>query len=375
LLDASRSRDNDFVLGLVAALVCEVLQAMPTAAPEPTARANPPARRRATIAAVGDVMFGRYKIDDEGERTYRAVVRGDAFAAVAPLLRDADLAFANLETPIMYEPATSFRVHPRLTFRADPARAGELARAGFDVISLANNHVHNLGGRGAAESRVHLEQAGIAAAGAGADVEQAFQPVLRREGGLKIAFLAYTLWHNALSPVTPEGVVAHISVGDLLHRVPDAVRAARAELGADFVVVSVHWGTEFEAHPAPSQIEAAHLLVDAGADLVLGHHPHVLQDIERYHGGVIAYSLGNFVFDEGFLSRRQTMILHATLDGTGTLRRVTDVSITPIMIGHIDHVPRPASGPDRDELQKKLRELAPGIPVRVSPDSQLRASR
>jgi poly-gamma-glutamate synthesis protein (capsule biosynthesis protein) len=89
---------------------------------------------------------------------------------------------------------------------------------------------------------------------------------------------------------------------------PDAVRAARAELGADFVVVSVHWGTEFEAHPAPGQIEAAHLLVDAGADLVLGHHPHVLQDIERYHGGVIAYSLGNFVFDEGFLSRRQTIV-------------------------------------------------------------------
>jgi poly-gamma-glutamate synthesis protein (capsule biosynthesis protein) len=373
LLGASRSRDNDLVLGLVAALVFQVLQAMPTVAPL-AARANPPARRRATIAAVGDVMFGRYKIDDEGARTYRAVVCGDAFAAVAPLLRDADLAFANLETPIMYEPAI-FRVHPSLTFRADPARAGELARAGFDVISLANNHVHNLGGGGAAESRVHLEQAGIAVAGAGADGEEAFRPVLRREGGLKIAFLAYTLWHNALSPVTPEGVVAHISVGDLLHRVPDAVRAARAELGADFVVVSVHWGTEFEPHPAPSQIEAAHLLVDAGADLVLGHHPHVLQDIERYHGGVIAYSLGNFVFDEGFLSRRQTIILHATLDGSGTLRRVTDVAITPIMIGHYDHLPRPASGPDRDALLKRLREIAPGIPVRASPESELRASR
>lgn len=354
------------MLGLVAALVCQVLQATPPDAPAP---------RRATIAAVGDIMFGRYKIDDEGERTYRAVVRGDAFAAVAPLLGDADLAFANLETPIMYEPATFFRVHQSLTFRADPARATDLARAGFNVISLANNHVHNLGGGGAAESRVHLEAAGIAVAGAGADVAQAFQPVLQREGGLTIAFLAYTIWHNALSPVTPEGVVAHISVGDLLHRVPDAVRAARAELGADFVVVSVHWGTEFEPHPAPSQVEAAHRLVDAGADLVLGHHPHVLQDIERYHGGVIAYSLGNFVFDEGLLSRRQTIILHATLDGTDTLRRVTDVTVTPVLIGHGDHVPRPAWGPDRDALQKKLRALAPGIPLRASPGSQLRASR
>jgi poly-gamma-glutamate synthesis protein (capsule biosynthesis protein) len=346
-----------------------VAQAIP-----PTTPTNPSARRRATIAAVGDVMFGRYKLDDEGERTYRPAVSGDAFVAVAPLLGDADIAFANLETPIMYEPAI-FRVHQRLTFRADPARAADLSRAGFDVISLANNHVHNLGGAGATESRAHLEGAGIAVAGAGADVLQAFEPVVRHAGGLKIAFLAYTLWHNALSPVTPDGAIAHISQGDLIHRVPDAVRAARAQLGADFVVVSVHWGVEFEPHPMANQIEAAHLLVDAGADLVLGHHPHVLQNIERYHGGVIAYSLGNFVFDEGFLSRRQTIILHATFDGTGTLRRVTDVTMTPILIGHYDHVPRPASGEDRDLLQKKLAGIAPGIPLRASPESGLRASR
>jgi poly-gamma-glutamate synthesis protein (capsule biosynthesis protein) len=274
----------------------------------------------------------------------------------------------------MAEPAT-FHVHPWLTFRADPARAADLARAGFDVISLANNHVHNLGGGGAVESRTHLLAAGITPAGAGADIAQAFSPVVQRAGGLKIAFLAYTLWHNARSPIGSDGVLAHINEGDLLQRVPDAIRAARAVLGADFVIVSVHWGIEFQPHPLPKQIEAAHLLVDAGADLVLGHHPHVLQEVERYHGGVIAYSLGNFVFDEGFLSRRQTVILHATLDGTGTLRRVTDVALTPIMIGHHDHIPRPASGPDWDVMQKKLAALAPGIPLRAPPESRLRASR
>jgi len=116
------------------------------------------------------------------------------------------------------------------------------------------------------------------------------------------------------------------------------------------------------------------VLVDAGADLVLGHHPHVLQDVERYHGGLIAYSLGNFVFDEGYLSRRQTVILHATLDGTGTLRRVTDVGLTPILIGHRDHIPRPATGNDWNDIEKKLAEIAPGIPLRAPDLSNLRAS-
>jgi poly-gamma-glutamate synthesis protein (capsule biosynthesis protein) len=273
----------------------------------------------------------------------------------------------------MREPET-FRVHPRLTFRAEPARAGELGRAGFDVVSLANNHVHDLGGGGAVESRVHLEAAGITPAGAGIDVPEAFAPVVRDAGGLKIAFLAYTLWHNGRSPIGADGAVAHISEAELLHRVPDAIRAARAELGADFVIVSLHWGIEFQPHPLPTQIEAAHRLVDAGADLVLGHHPHVLQDVERYHGGVIAYSLGNFVFDEGLLDRRQTVIQHVTLDDSGTLRRVTDVGLTPIMIGHRDHVPRPASGTDFTVMQKKLAAIAPGIPIRPAPLSNPHAS-
>ena len=362
------------MLGLVAALTSLLVQGFVLPGGGASAlEKKPSAHRRATIAAVGDVMFGRYKLDDEGERNYRLVVKkGDAFAEVAPLLGAADLAFANVETPIMEEPET-FSVHRMLTFRADPARAAELARAGFDVVSLANNHVHNLGGGGAVESRAHLEAAGVDAAGAGADVAQAFQPVVRHVHGLKVAFLAYTLWHNMRSPVTPEGAVAHINVGDLSRRVPDAIRAARSDEGADFVVVSVHWGIEFESHPAPSQIEAAHQMVDAGADLVLGHHPHVLQDIELYHGGAIAYSLGNFVFDEGYLDRRQTIILHATLDGTGIMRRVTDLSLTPIMIGHHDHIPRPASGTDLGILRKKLEEIAPGIPVRTP--RELSASR
>ena len=206
---------------MVAALVCWLAQAIAT-----PGAVGSPTHRRATIAAVGDVMFGRYKLD-AGERNYRLVVKGNAFAAVTPVLSAADLAFANVETPIMQEPDT-FAVHPRLTFRAEPERAGELARAGFDVVSLANNHVHNLGGGGAVESRAYLEGAGVDAAGAGADIDEAFQPVVRHVHGLTIAFLAYTLWHNMRSPVAPDGAIAHITEGDLVHRVPDTIRAVRA---------------------------------------------------------------------------------------------------------------------------------------------------
>jgi hypothetical protein len=127
-------------MGLSAALACLITQALPVAQPPAV---TPGQSRRASIAAVGDVMFGRYRLNDEGEHSYRPVVTGEAFGYVAPMLSSADIAFANVETPVMMEP-DSFRVHPRLTFRADPARAKELARAGFDVVSLANNHVHNL---------------------------------------------------------------------------------------------------------------------------------------------------------------------------------------------------------------------------------------
>jgi len=359
------------LIGMSAAFACLVTQASPVAPPPAAAPAH---ARRSTIAAVGDVMFGRYKLNDEGERSYRPVVSGEAFGYVAPMLSSADIAFANVETPVMTEP-DSFRVHPRLTFRADPARAKELARAGFDVVSLANNHVHNLGGGGAPQSRMHLQAAGVASAGAGIDPIEAFRPAIQRAGGLQIAFLAFTVWHNARPPVAPDGAVAHLTEADLLLKVPGAVRAARAQLGVDFVVVSVHWGIEFEAHPTAKQVTAAHALVDAGADLILGHHPHVVQDFELYHGAVIAYSLGNFVFDEGFLSRRQTVVLHATFDGSGTFRRVTNVALTPILIGHRDHIPRPATGADYKQWQQSLRALAPGIEIRPAPESRLRASR
>ena len=101
----------------------------------------------------------------------------------------------------------------------------------------------------------------------------------------------------------------------------------------------------------------------------------MVQDFELYHGGVIAYSLGDFVFDEGILSRRQTVILHATFDGSGTFRRVTNVALTPVLIGHHDHIPRPATGPDYKPWQQTLRGLAPEIEIRPAPESRLRASR
>ncbi len=131
--------------------------------------------------------------------------------------------------------------------------------------------------------------------------------------------------------------------------------------------MSLHWGTEYEPHPDEQQRVQAHALVDVGADLVLGHHPHVLQDFERYRGALIAYSLGNFLFDNPSLNQRQTVILQATLSRSGTARQIKDVSLLPVLADVHGKVPRPATGRDYRELARKLYRLAPGFPLRPDP--------
>lgn len=318
------------------------------------------------LCAVGDIIFGRYLPRPAGPPIYAPVARGgDPFVAVAPVLRRADVAFANLETPVMYEPQR-FSINRVFTFRADPDRVPLLLQAGLSVLSLANNHTMNLGPRGAGESRRLLRQRGLHPVGAGASPELAYRPLIVVRNGLRLAFLAYTLWHGDFPSVTPAGAVAYLSERELPIWAPAAIQTARQDLRADFVIVSLHWGQEGEPRPSPAQRQAARALIDAGADVVLGHHPHLLQDFERHRGGLIAYSLGNFVFDNPSLAQRQTAILEVTLSGRGPVRRVRDARLVPVLTG-LDNIPRLAQGADHRALAARLSALAPDIPIAPDP--------
>ncbi len=242
-----------------------------------------------SLVAVGDIMLARHvgrKMIDAGNWNL-------PFLKTAELIQSADLAIANLESPFAEGGQTIFS---GMMFGADPGAVEGLKTAGFDIVSLANNHFGNQGRAGMSYTFQLLAQNGIGFIGAGENFEQAHQAKIVEAGGLRIAFLAYdgvdsTPQSYAASADSPG--LAQWNVGQL----QKDIKTAQAEK-PDLVVVSMHAGNEYVYQPRQDKIDFAHAAIDAGADLVLGHHPHCTQSIEKYKGKMIFYSLGNFVFDQ-----------------------------------------------------------------------------
>jgi poly-gamma-glutamate capsule biosynthesis protein CapA/YwtB (metallophosphatase superfamily) len=266
------------------------------------------------LIAVGDVMLGRGVAD-----------KAPPFVAVAPWLRAADgstelaevLTLGNLECVIAEEGVP--RPGP-YRLRAPPSAVADLRDAGFDVLGLANNHALDFGSEGLAETVSRLQEAGMDTVGVGPDAEAAIQPLIRQVGGVRLALLAF----NAVPD--PEDV--HESDGWTRagwdrERATAAIAAARAQadgstgLARTAVIVSVHWGYEYELRADPAQRDAAQAMLDAGADLVIGHHPHVVQGSRVSGGRFVAYSLGNFCFDQQQGKTRQGLALRAFFDQQG----------------------------------------------------------
>lgn len=254
-----------------------------------------------------------------------------------------------------------FAVFRSYTFRAEPSAARVLSGAGFDVVSIANNHMTNLGDTAPAVTRAHLAAAGLHPVGAGATAAEARAPAAIDVRGRRVAFLAFTTITNGRRTLTARGAIAHTGRRAFVRAAVPAIRAAR-DAGADFVVVSVHWGRERRPHPERWQRRAARALVRAGADLVLGHHPHVVQDFERIGRGFVAYSLGNFLFSNRSVAQRRSVVLRAWLEGSGASRRVGRVALVPVWAGR-DHVPRPAWGRRHRAWRRALAALAPGAGI------------
>ncbi len=297
------------------------------------------------IAAVGDIMLGgtagpemrKYGYDYPFERT-------------RSLLKQAQIVFGNLEGPLTEGGATE--TPKKYVFRSPPDKvAPALARAGFNIVSLANNHSLDYGPQGLEDTRAALEKAGIHGVGAGRNLAEARTPVYMVKGGVTVAFLAYSLtfpeefWAGPDKPGTAFG-----------HEQDVRTDVAAARQTADIVVVSFHWGQEGKTELRDYQVQLAHAAIDAGASAVLGHHPHILQAVERYQDGVILYSLGNFAF--GSFSNIATRSVMALL--TFRDRQWSELRLLPINVRNAEVVfqPRPLAGRDAAEVVEQLQQLS-----------------
>lgn len=215
------------------------------------------------------------------------------FQYITPLLQSADMAFGNHEGSVSDIGVDSGK---EFSFRFDVASSAAVAAAGFDVVSLANNHALDWGYDALCDSANRLRAVGIVPIGGGCNASEAFAPYIRTfPDGTTIAMLGYTEFYKGATATEKRAGYTKYAIDSIAKDIADA----RAQ-GADIVVVSLHWGTEYQPHPNETQKTMGHAIIDAGADVIIGHHPHVVEDYEEYNGKHIFYSLGNFVFDQPF---------------------------------------------------------------------------
>lgn len=240
------------------------------------------------LVFVGDIMLSR----EIGNRINIHDDPAFPFLLIKEHVSDADILFGNLENPIS---SGGGRVGSKYSFRADPKTVKGLMYAGFDVVSLANNHIWDYGSEAFYDTLQILETHNIAYVGAGVSYKNAHTPKIVSKNGIDVSFLGYTnLAPQALTTKEEGPTIAGIDIEEIEKDI------AKAQQVGDIVVATFHWGDEYSLSANEFQKEIARAVIDAGADIVVGHHPHVLQEVEEYNGGVIAYSLGNFVFDQNF---------------------------------------------------------------------------
>ena len=270
-----------------------------------------------TLSFAGDIM-----LDRGVESSVLKNFAGDYSALFekinAKFLKSADLAFANLEGTISDQGTDMKSLY---SFRMDPGTAPALAGAGLDILSLANNHVGDWGRSAYIDTLARLKENEIHYAGGGINEVEAETPVIIEKNSTKIGFLAF-------SDVGPAWMEAKGETAGILlasdPRFDEIIQNAARQV--DFLIVSFHWGDEYQPKHNARQEYLAHSAIDNGAKIVIGHHPHVIQDIEIYKEGLIAYSLGNFIFDQSWSKpTMQGLLLQVKLwkDGAMDIKKNT----------------------------------------------------
>ena len=288
-----------------------------------------------TLLFTGDIMLSRAvgrSMAAQNDWTF-------PFRLIEDTLEKADLRYCNLECPVSDR---GHNLHHLYSFRADPRAIAGLKEAGFDVASQANNHTYDWGPDALLDTVERLRAAGIRPVGAGQNTLAAHYPLLVQVGNLRVAFLAYV----NIDPVEATAGIDRPGVAwlDPVQAMAD-IRFSRPMV--DLVIVCPHWGVEYATQPTREQVELAHHMIDAGADLIVGSHPHVVQPMEKYHDRWIAYSLGNFVFDQQGPGTHRGLMLQVRVRE----RKIAEV--LPIAIKINSHF-QPAVAPDADSIPKLL---------------------
>lgn len=305
------------------------------------------------LRAVGDVaLIGR---------AARALIEGrdPAWNGTASFLAEADVTFANFEMAIPRSDVRRSGVDVSPDLRGAPDALPALLESGIDVVSLANNHIMDWGEAALRETIAGLQEHGVTVVGAGETLDEAVAGRVIERHGVRVGFCAFTPSHRWTATPTRAGAAPLV-----LKHVRDSLNAMS---DADVRVVSLHWGIEMSNYPTPDDRRLARAVLESGADLILGHHPHVIQGIERVGGGWVVYSMGNFVFDivAGRVEHhydpwdlRAGYLVEARLGRGG----VSSLKAVPTMLGE-SGLGAVADGSGRDRIASLVRSVSDDIEV------------
>lgn len=255
----------------------------------------------------GDMMLGR-SIKNRSESTDYSQVLDN----VSNIWSDSDYVCGNLECALLDNPSQFTKNEKEIHINAETRTVNVLKDNGFTLVNLANNHLADFCSEGVVSTLNALKNAGLKYVGAGANLEEASKYDIQEVNGVKIATVS-------VSDIIPKNFSAKDDKAGILStnnmRYYQAVREASQV--ADLVIVNIHWGVEYALNETEQQKQLARNLINFGADIIIGSHPHVLQPVEKYKDGIIFYSMGNFVFDQGWSRTKDSMIVNYFVDKDG----------------------------------------------------------
>ena len=267
---------------------------------------------------VGDMMLGRSITNKGSKNNYK-----NMFSGVSDLWKDSDYVAGNLECVLLDNASDYEKNDKEIHINAETKTANVLKENGFTLVSLANNHLADFKAKGVVNTLDTLDKVGLKHVGAGRNLTEAAAYDIQEINGVKIATIA-------VSDIIPKDFAARDSKAGILTtktlKYYQAVKDASEK--ADLVIANIHWGVEYGMTETEAQQQLARNLINWGVDVVIGSHPHVLQPVEKYGDGIIFYSMGNFVFDQGWSRTKDSMVLNYYVDEDGNC----SFEITPIRI-------------------------------------------
>ncbi|MGE6379623.1 CapA family protein [Peribacillus muralis] len=305
----------------------------------------PKSDKPSTMTMVGDVMMGRYVEEVTEKHGYDYL-----FRYMKPYFADSDYVSGNYEHPALKDDASSYKeADTAIRLNSNKSGVKAVKDAGFSVMTLANNHMMDFEEQGLLDTIDEFKRTDMNYVGAGKNTAEAKASIDYADvNGVRVATLGFTdvYGKDAVPTDTQAGILN--SNPDLLFEMIGKAKDAK-QGNADLVVVNMHWGQEYSTSATLRQKDLAKAVIDAGADIIIGHHPHVLQSFDVYKDGIIFYSLGNFIFDQGWTRTKDSAMVqyHLTEDGKAS------IDVVPLQIE--EATPRPAtSKADQSRVYRQL---------------------